>query len=182
MVKIMLAEIINALSAAILPISIGIVLFTDVEHADKQHLDTHHEHVMDTFLMTEFMAIMMLKGSMMEILPENVRSSIIVCTYLFPYCSKVERFYLLFFLPLPPHFSNELFKMFLPPNSRFNPIAYPSTKNHTHLRSLSKTPHGSSGMPTCSFVENIFYMAYIYPTLTNHHCSERLSPMESQMK
>jgi hypothetical protein len=127
MVEIMLADNTNVSSAAILPISNGIVLFTNVKHANKQHPDTHHEHVMDAFLMTEFVAIMTLKENMMEILLENVRSSIIVCTYLFAYCSKVERFCLLFFLPLLSHFSNQLFKMFLPPNSRFNPIIYPST-------------------------------------------------------
>jgi hypothetical protein len=44
------------LNAAILPISNGIVPFTNVKHAEKQHLD--HEHVMDISTMMEFMAIL----------------------------------------------------------------------------------------------------------------------------
>jgi hypothetical protein len=53
MVKIMHVDSINALNAAILPISNGIVPFTRVEHVDKQHLD-----IMDGSMMMEFVAIM----------------------------------------------------------------------------------------------------------------------------
>jgi hypothetical protein len=48
---------INVLNVAILPILNGTVPFTSVKHVDKQHLDTHHEHVMDGSMMMEFMAI-----------------------------------------------------------------------------------------------------------------------------
>jgi hypothetical protein len=58
MVEIMHVDNINVLNAAILPILNGTLPFTNVEHVDKQHLDTHHEHVMDGSMMMEFMAIM----------------------------------------------------------------------------------------------------------------------------
>jgi hypothetical protein len=57
MVEIMHVNSINVLNAAILPILNGTVPFTSVEHVDKQHLDTHHEHVMDRSMMMEFVAI-----------------------------------------------------------------------------------------------------------------------------
>jgi hypothetical protein len=58
MVEIMHVDSINVLNAAILPILNGTVPFTSVEHVDKQHLDTHHKHVMDGSMMMEFVAIM----------------------------------------------------------------------------------------------------------------------------
>jgi hypothetical protein len=58
MVKIMHIDSINVLNAAILPILNGTVPFTSVEHVDKQHLDMHHEHVVDKSMMMESMAIM----------------------------------------------------------------------------------------------------------------------------
>jgi hypothetical protein len=57
MVEIMHVDNINVLNAVILPIFNGTVPFTSVEHVDKQHLDMHHEHVMDGSMIMEFMAI-----------------------------------------------------------------------------------------------------------------------------
>jgi hypothetical protein len=57
MVKIMHVDNINVLNVAILPILNGTVPFTSVKYVDKQHLDTHHEHVMDRSMMMEFVAI-----------------------------------------------------------------------------------------------------------------------------
>jgi hypothetical protein len=73
----------NALNVVILPILNGIVLSTPAGLANKQHLDTHHEHAMDASMMTEFTDITILMAMMMEILPENVKTPFIVCTYLF---------------------------------------------------------------------------------------------------
>jgi hypothetical protein len=54
----MLNANINVLNAVTPHISNGTVLFTPVELATKQHLDTHHKHAMDASMMMEFMAIM----------------------------------------------------------------------------------------------------------------------------
>jgi hypothetical protein len=72
MVEIMHDDNINVLSAAILPISNGTVLFTSVKHVDKHHLDTHHKHVMDGSMMMGFVVIMTLRENTMETLPESV--------------------------------------------------------------------------------------------------------------
>jgi hypothetical protein len=56
MVKTMLIDNTNVLNVAILPILNGIVLSTPAGLANKQHLDMHHEHAMDTSMMTEFVA------------------------------------------------------------------------------------------------------------------------------
>jgi hypothetical protein len=86
---------INALNAAILPILNGTVPFTSVEHVDKQHLDTHHEHVMDMYMMMEFEGITTSMDMMTEILWENVNLRLIVCIYLFSLTVQiVERFYI----------------------------------------------------------------------------------------
>jgi hypothetical protein len=82
MVKTTLVDNTNVLNVAILPILNGTVPFTNVEPVDKQHLDTHREHVMDASTMMEFVAITILKENMMDILLENVKSLFIVCTYL----------------------------------------------------------------------------------------------------
>jgi hypothetical protein len=58
MVEIMHDDNTNVLNAAVLPISNGIAPFTNVEHAEKQHLDMHHKHVMDVSMMMEFVAIL----------------------------------------------------------------------------------------------------------------------------
>jgi hypothetical protein len=58
MVKTILVNNTNALNVAILLILNGTVPFTSVEPVDKQHLDMHHEHAMDTSMMMEFVAIM----------------------------------------------------------------------------------------------------------------------------
>jgi hypothetical protein len=58
MVETMHVDSINVLNVVILPILNGTVPFTSVEHVDKQHLDMHHEHVMDGSMMMEFVAIM----------------------------------------------------------------------------------------------------------------------------
>jgi hypothetical protein len=48
---------INALNAATLPILNGTASFTNVEHVDKQHLDTRHKLVRDNSMMMEFVVI-----------------------------------------------------------------------------------------------------------------------------
>jgi hypothetical protein len=58
MVETILVNNTNASNVAILLILNGTVPFTSVEPVDKQHLDMHHEHAMDTSMMMEFMAIM----------------------------------------------------------------------------------------------------------------------------
>jgi hypothetical protein len=72
MAEIMHVDNINALNAAILPILNGTVPFTNVEHVEKQHQDTHHELVMDVSMMTESADTTTLMATKMEILPENV--------------------------------------------------------------------------------------------------------------
>jgi hypothetical protein len=63
---------INVLNAVILPILNETVPFTNVEHVEKQHQDTRHELVMDVSMMMEFVDIMTLMATKMEILLENV--------------------------------------------------------------------------------------------------------------
>jgi hypothetical protein len=82
MAEIMHDDNINALNAAILHISNGIVPFTNVEHAEKWHQDMHHELVMDASMMMESAAITTLMVTKMEILPENVDLHLFVCIYL----------------------------------------------------------------------------------------------------
>jgi hypothetical protein len=48
---------INVLNVKIPHISNGVVLFTPVKPATKQHLDTHHKHAMDASMMMDFVAI-----------------------------------------------------------------------------------------------------------------------------
>jgi hypothetical protein len=84
MAEIMHVDNINVLSAAILPILNGTVLFTNVEHVDKHHLDTHHEHVTDGSTMMELMVITTLRENTMEILPESVDKHVLfiyVCLF-----------------------------------------------------------------------------------------------------
>jgi hypothetical protein len=52
--KIMLDANINVSNAAIPHISNGVVPFTPVRLVTKQHLDMHHEHVMDAFMTMDF--------------------------------------------------------------------------------------------------------------------------------
>jgi hypothetical protein len=56
--EIMLDDSINVLNAAISHISNGVVPFTPVRLVMKQHLDTHHKHVMDISMMMGFVAIL----------------------------------------------------------------------------------------------------------------------------
>jgi hypothetical protein len=56
--EITLVANINVLNAEIPHISNGVVLSTPVELATKQHPDMHHEHVMDTSMMMDFVAIL----------------------------------------------------------------------------------------------------------------------------
>jgi hypothetical protein len=84
MVEIMHVDNINVLSAVTLPISNGTVLFTSVEHVDKHHLDTHHEHVMDGSTMMEFVVIMTLRENTMETLPESVDEHMLFMYVFFP--------------------------------------------------------------------------------------------------
>jgi hypothetical protein len=72
MVEIMLADNINALNVAILPILNGIVFSIPAGLANKQHLDMHYKHAMDASMMTEFVAIMILKKKTRETSPESV--------------------------------------------------------------------------------------------------------------
>jgi hypothetical protein len=58
MAETMHVDSINALNAATLPILNGTVPFTNVEHVDKQHLDTCHELVKNDSMMMGFVAIM----------------------------------------------------------------------------------------------------------------------------
>jgi hypothetical protein len=48
---------INVLNVVTPPISNGTVHCINVEHVDKQHLDTRHEHVKDDSMMMGSMAI-----------------------------------------------------------------------------------------------------------------------------
>jgi hypothetical protein len=56
--EIMLDVSINVSNAAIPLISNGVVPFTPVGLVMKQHLDMHHEHVMDVSMMMGFVAIL----------------------------------------------------------------------------------------------------------------------------
>jgi hypothetical protein len=58
MAEITLADNINVSNVTTLSISNGIALSTPVGLVDKQHLDTHHKHAMDTSMMMEFVATM----------------------------------------------------------------------------------------------------------------------------
>jgi hypothetical protein len=58
MVVIMLNADISASSAVMPPISDETVLSTPVEPVTRLHLDMHHEHVEDEFMMTVFVDIM----------------------------------------------------------------------------------------------------------------------------
>jgi hypothetical protein len=72
MVEIMHDDSTNALNAAILPILNGTAPFTNVEHVEKRHQDTHLGHVEDEATMMIFVDITTLMAMKMEILPENV--------------------------------------------------------------------------------------------------------------
>jgi hypothetical protein len=78
----MLVNNTNVLNAVILPILNGTVPFTNVEHVDKQHLDTYHEHVMDASTMMEFVATTILKENTMETSLESVDVHVLF-TYVF---------------------------------------------------------------------------------------------------
>jgi hypothetical protein len=56
--EITLITNINVFNGEIPHISNGVVLFTPVEPATKQHLDMHHEHAMDASMMMDFVAIL----------------------------------------------------------------------------------------------------------------------------
>jgi hypothetical protein len=74
---------INVSNMAILPILNGIFPSTHVKPASKQHWDTHHKHVMDTSIMTEFVAITILKENMRESSLESVEVHVLF-TYVSP--------------------------------------------------------------------------------------------------
>jgi hypothetical protein len=86
----MLVDNTNVSNVAIPPIPNGIVLSTPAGLANKQHLDTHHEHAMDASMMTEFVATTILKVNMMEILQENVNLHQLFVLIYFPNHSKVK--------------------------------------------------------------------------------------------
>jgi hypothetical protein len=88
MVEIMLVDSINVLNVVILPILNETVPFTNVEHADKQHQDTHHELVMDVSMMMESVDIMTLMAMKMKILPESVNLHQLFVLIYFPNYSK----------------------------------------------------------------------------------------------
>jgi hypothetical protein len=56
--EIMLDTNINVLNAMTPLIPNGVALSTPVKCATKQHLDMHHKHVMDIFMMMDFEAIL----------------------------------------------------------------------------------------------------------------------------
>jgi hypothetical protein len=58
MAKITHDDNINVLNAVTPPILNGTAHCTNVEHVDKQHLDTCHEHVQDDSMTMGFVAIM----------------------------------------------------------------------------------------------------------------------------
>jgi hypothetical protein len=66
----------NVLNAEISHILNGAVPFTPVEPATKWHLDTHHEHVMDASMMMDFVAILILKKSLMGTSWENAEKHV----------------------------------------------------------------------------------------------------------
>jgi hypothetical protein len=67
MAEIMHVDNINALNVVILPILNGTAPFTNVEHVEKQHQDTHHELVMDISMMMESADIMTLMANSLPI-------------------------------------------------------------------------------------------------------------------
>jgi hypothetical protein len=101
----------------------------------------HHELVMDASMMMESMDITTLMAMKMEILPENVKSPIhLLALIYFPSRSKFERFFHFSFFLHPLILLNELFTMFLPPTSCFNPVTYPSTDKPYPPAILVKNP------------------------------------------
>jgi hypothetical protein len=96
----------NALNAAILHISNGIVPFTNVEHVEKRHQDMHHELVMDASMIMESAAITTLMVTKMEILPENVDLRLFVCIYLTFQTFKSQTIFSLFSSFSPFHQTN----------------------------------------------------------------------------
>jgi hypothetical protein len=79
--KITLNNNISVLNVEILHTSNGIAPFTRVEPVNKQHLDMHHEHVMDESSMMESEAITILKDMKIITSPENVNPT--CCLYIF---------------------------------------------------------------------------------------------------
>jgi hypothetical protein len=101
MAKIMHDDNINALNAAILHISNGIVPSTNVKNAEKWHQGMHHELVMDASMMMESTAITISMVTKMEILPENVDLHLFVWIYLIFQMFKSRTTFSLF-SSLPP--------------------------------------------------------------------------------
>jgi hypothetical protein len=81
--KIRLDANINVSNAAIPHISNRVVPFTPVGLVMKRHLDMHYKHVMDTSMMMGFVAILILKESMMETSRENVEKHVTGSCFLF---------------------------------------------------------------------------------------------------
>jgi hypothetical protein len=81
--KIILDANINVLNVAIPHISNGAVPSTPAKLVTKQHLDMHHEHVMDTSTMMGFVAILILKERIMETSWENVEKHVTGSYFLF---------------------------------------------------------------------------------------------------
>jgi hypothetical protein len=106
MAEIMHDDNTNALNAAILHISNGIVPFTNVEHAEKRHQGMHHELVMDASMMMESAAIMTSMVTKMEILLENVDLRLFVCIYLIFQMFKSRTAFSLFSSLSPFHQTN----------------------------------------------------------------------------
>jgi hypothetical protein len=134
MAQIMHDDNTNALNAAILHISNGIVPFTNVEHAEKRHQDMHHELVMDASMMMESAAITTSMVTKMEILPENVDLHLFVCIYLtFQTFKSRTTFFLAFFIfSLSPN--EPLLCFFLLPRLS-TLLLVPQPTNLTHLPS-----------------------------------------------
>jgi hypothetical protein len=100
----------NVLNVAILPISNGIAPFTSVEHVEKRHRDTHHELIVDAFMMMVSAAIMISMDTKMEILTKNAN---LHCLFVSIHFSIVQKLNDIFFTFLHfPLSSNELLLCF----------------------------------------------------------------------
>jgi hypothetical protein len=115
MVEIMNDDNTNALNTVILLISNGIAPFTNVEHAEKQHQDMHHELIMDASMMMESAAITISMDTKMEILAENAKLHCLFVSIYFPIVQKSNDIFFTF-LHFPPFSSNELLCFFILPH------------------------------------------------------------------
>jgi hypothetical protein len=160
--EIMLDANINVSNAVIPCISNGVVPFTPVGLVTKQHLDMHHEHVMDASMMMGFVAILILKESAMETSWENVEKHVTGSCFLF------KKFFMPHFsftycglLPSCPLLPSQKCLNFYPNILLSNPLSpLPLIISILHLYSRNIT-NSTSTMPTSSSASAIPYMAFI---------------------